>query len=146
MGIFADSIRLNTQAALLKVNNTVYRIAWELFTSIVRLSPSPNNPGETAKGLLANQWYPSVGSPSGDVGSSTNGSGQDSLNRIDAVCKGVEFLGKNGKLYMTNNLPYAGNAEFIGWPAPQWSGRVKPYRMVFRSLQSVSTLNKLIRI
>jgi hypothetical protein len=144
---FAASIRVNSDAVLLKVNKVAYRIAWELFTSIVHLTPSPTQPGAFAKGLLANQWYPSVGTPSGEVGTDTSDTGSASLSRINEfVANGKEFLGKDGVLILSNNLPYSGRAESVGWLEAPWSGKVRPYRMVARSLIAVAATNRLIPI
>ena len=144
---FAESIRRGNEAVLLKVNKEVYRIVWELFTSVVQLTPSPSNPGPWAKGLLANQWYPSVGEGVGNLGTDTNDIGADSLNRVNAFVRdGKEFVGKDGKVSLTNNVPYAYQAEAIGWMPPQWTGRSKAARMVARSLMNVAAKNRQIQI
>lgn len=140
---FADSVKANSQKILAHINKKCYSITWQFFTSVVIFSPSPNNPGETSKGLLANQWYPSVGRNfSTGLSSSISPYGSESLSRINTIVKGEEFLGKDGVMTMTNNVSYAANAESIGWPAPQWSGRVSPYRMVALSMAKVVAENK----
>lgn len=136
MGIFATSIQLSTTKILAKVNEQVYRIAWELFTNVVKFTPSPSNPGPHAKGLLANQWYPKAGSASSEKSIATSGTGAGSLSRINAMMGGKEFLGKDGKLTLTNNMDYAQRAESEGWPRPKWSGKIGPYMMAARSLQA----------
>lgn len=146
LGGFTESIRLNSAAILQQVNKEVYRIAWELFTSVVILTPSPSQPGRFAKGVLANQWYPSTGSGVSTSGTSASNTGSESLARINAIVKGKEFLGKDGRLTLSNNVPYAYNAEVEGWNPPTWSGKVKAYRMVARSLMAVAARNKVKRI
>lgn len=132
---FTSSIRTNSRKVLVKVNKTVYSLASKLFTNVVEFTPSPFNPGDTATGLLANQWYPSVGSPSSALGKDTSPNGADSLARIRAMTTGREFLGKDGKLYLTNNVHYAYRAEVIGWRKEDgWSGLIGPYAMVSKAM------------
>jgi hypothetical protein len=129
------------------VNQQCYAIAWQLFTSVVRLTPSPKNPGPFASGLLVNQWYPSVDRPSQQKGDATSPDGAASIERINAFTQnGRAFLGKDGKVYLTNNVEHAYRAEMLGWPEPEWSGKIGPYRMVARSLQAVSAKNKRVQI
>lgn len=138
---FAASIKFNGSAILQKVNEEVNRIAWELFTSVVKLTPSPSFPGKYAKGVLANQWYPSTGNASAAKGTDRSPTGSASLARINAVVKSSnEFLGKDGKLTMANNLDYAVQAERLGW------ARTKGYHMVGKSLIAVAAKNKRIKI
>lgn len=138
---FAASIRGNSRKLLLKINSQVYKIAKELFTRIVELTPSPSNPGYDAEGRLANQWYPEVGASfSSRVGTSTSPNGAESLTRISALgMSGAEFYEKDGKLTLTNNVEYAYRAEVLGWPeADGWSGKVGPYRMVAKAIQEIA--------
>lgn len=141
---------------LAKINLTCYEIAWELFTSVVKLTPSPSNPGKYSKGLLANQWYPSENSASSARSSSLSSNGSNSLDRINALAKGgTAFYTKDGVVTLTNNVEYAYRAEVLGWPKPQWRGEDgdagfggggKPYRMVARSLITISAKYKNVRI
>lgn len=138
---FASSIRANGDAILRQVNKEVTRIAWELFTSVVRLTPSPSYPGKYAKGVLANQWYPSAGVKSTAQGTDRSPTGSGSLSRINSlVPSSTEFLGKDGKLFLSNNLEYAYQAEVTGW------ARTRGYRMVAISLMAVTAKNKAIKI
>lgn len=137
------------QEILGRVNERIYEVAWELFTYVVSITPSPSNPGEYAKGLLANQWYPSAGQPIIRRGTATDPFGQASLDRIDKLTKGNgnQFLMRDGRLVMTNSVDYAVRAEQIGWPANEgWSGRVGPYRMVALSLRRISAKYKVIKL
>lgn len=142
VGNFAQSIRLNSRAIMAQVNDKCYEIARELFTSIVNLTPSPTNPGDTAEGLLVNNWFPVDGSSFSDAKSSAKSPyGSASLARIKALT-GRQFLRKDGTVTLSNNLSYAYRAEVLGWPQPAWSGSVGPYRMVAKSLQKVSAKYK----
>lgn len=145
MGSFANSVRANSKKALKRVNAKCYEIAKELFTSIVKLTPSPLNPGPYADGFLVNQWYPAEGNyfseelgPDSDI--SANGMG--SLTRIQNL-QGNVFSGKDGVLTLANNAHYAYRAEALGWPQTDgWSGRIGPYRMVALSIQKIGAKYK----
>jgi hypothetical protein len=146
-GGFTASILANSQAILVKVNKEVYRIAWELFTSVVNLTPSPTNKGYQAKGVLVNQWYPSVGDGVSTNGTDASDNGASSRARINAFCaSGREFLGKDGRITLSNNTPYGMEAEVHGWEPPTWSGKVKAYRMCAKSLIATAARNKAIKI
>ena len=143
MSVFMDSLNRNILRVKQEVNDKIYKISIELFLSIVAKSPSPSNPGEHAKGLLANQWYPKVGSGfSDELGTSTSPNGAGSRARIETLRGGKAFLNKDGRLSLTNNLHYAYRAEMLGWPRPEWSGSVGPYRMVALSLQAIAAKYK----
>lgn len=138
---FAASVRANSNKALLKLNTACYKIARELFSSVVALTPSPSNPGPTARGLLANQWYPMEGMNfSNESGLGVSPNGADSLARINAI-NGLQFFKKDGVVTMTNNEDYAVLAEYIGWNPPRWKG-TQPYRMVARSIQLIAAKYK----
>lgn len=147
---FSASLSRNITRVLSEVNAKCNKISIELFLAIVRRTPSPDNPGEWAKGLLANQWYPKAGSGfSSNLTDATSDNGTGSRSRIIALRGGTEFLGKNGRLTLTNNVPYAYRAEVLGWPKGKdpnsewtWSGKVGPYRMVALSLQEVAARYK----
>lgn len=140
---FAMQVLLNNDKVLSGINGKCYKIAKELFTTVVDLSPSPTNPGPFAKGELVNQWYPEAGGDySEELSPDLSADGAGSRARINAL-KGFEFLGHDGVLTLTNNLPYAYRAEALGWPvADGWSGKIGPYRMVARSVQAVAAKYK----
>lgn len=142
-GSFAQSVNSNSWKIMLDVNEQVYKVARELFTSIVKLTPSPiQREAATAKGLLVNNWFPVNGSEfSSATTSSTSDYGAGSLTRIKAL-SGFNFFRKDGTVTLSNNLDYAYRAEVLGWPSPPWSGRVGPYRMVALSMQAVSARYK----
>ena len=147
MGAFADSVRMNSDAMLKRIQIQIYTIARQLFIEIVQATPSVTHPGYYAKGLLANQWYPQLGAGfSPEATEETDDGGRDSINRIvteiDVLSSNPQFLGKDGTVTLTNNLPYAGRAESVGWPEPEWSGRQGPYHMVALSLQAIAAKYK----
>lgn len=132
---FADSIKVNSDKILESINKKCYSIFWQLSTSIVYRTP-------VLKGQLINNWYPSMGNFSSESSTSLSLSGSDSLSRINSLANNKEFYNKDGMMTLTNNLSYSVLAEYIGWLPPQWSGRVKPYRMVALSLIDVAARNR----
>lgn len=134
---FMADLARNIQRLKVEVNQKVYSIGIELFLRIVERTPSPTNKGYFAKGLLVNQWYPTDGpSFSSNLGSSISPNGADSVARIKALRGGIQFVGKDGKITLVNNVPYAYQAEMLGWAA------TGPYRMVALSLQEVAARHK----
>lgn len=143
MGAFSDSIKANSAKILETVNNQCYDIAFELFNTVINLTPSPEHPGPYAKGLLANQWYPlNSAAFSSELGSATSEDGTGSRDRLTEELYGSNFDGKDGVVTMTNNVPYSGLAEIYGWNPPDWSGTIGPYRMVALSIQAVAAKYK----
>jgi len=140
MSPFEQSTRLAASNVLLAVNRKCYEIAWELFSSVVRKTPSPDNPGPKAKGLLANQWYPQEQGASAARGTSKSRDGSSSLARIQAMMNGTVFYDKDGKFTLTNNMDYVEQAESAGWK------RTPPYRMVALSLQATAAKYKKVNI
>ena len=145
MPFFEQSVRAATNRILVEANLKCYNIAWELFTSVVKKTPSPTNPGPYAKGLLANQWYAQERGASAACGAIANPSGADSLARIKAMMNGTEFYDRDGKITLSNNLHYAGQAESEGWNPPRWRG-TPPYRMVALSLQATVAKFKKVKL
>lgn len=129
----------------LELNKAVTYITRELYRSVVYLTPSPAHPGDTAKGLLANQYYLAVGvnNFSSDVGTNVSINGASSLGRIEETLSQNLWLGKDNTVSMTNNISYAYRAEYLGWPAGDssgnwhWSGRVGPYKMISQSVNKI---------
>lgn len=142
-GAFSADILRNIECLKAEVNDKVYSIGIELFLKIVARTPSPSNKGWHATGLLVNQWYPMQGRHfSSSRGSATSDTGTDSISRISSLRGGNEFHGKNGTITLTNNVEHAYRAEMVGWPSPEWSGKVGPYRMVALSLQEIAARHR----
>lgn len=130
MASFSDSVNNNIDSIKLEISTKCTKIAVDLFTNIIQITPSPAFPGKYAKGLLANQWYPQLGgSFSSSVSGATSSNGADSLSRVATLSTAKEFFGKDGAMTLANNLDYSGQAEALGWT------RTGPYRMVFKSIQ-----------
>lgn len=145
MSFFEKSVRAATNKILVDVNLKCYSIAWGLFTLVVQKTPSPANPGPDAKGLLANQWYPQERGASAARSKALSHNGSGSLSRIQAIMNGIEFYARDGKITMSNNMPYAVLAESTGWNPPKWKGTA-PYRMVALSLQATVAKHKKAKI
>lgn len=145
MGSFSEQIKAWEQKALAVANKSVSNAVEELFTSIVVASPSPISDPQAkfSKGLLINQWYPSVGSASSEEGTSTNDHGIESLSRIKAMIAANPFMGKDNIVFLANNTEQAPHAEYLGWPKGEgtsgwkWTGTVIPYSMISKSVAKI---------
>ena len=141
---FSESLKIACDSAKEDINKQIIKITKDLFTSIVILTPSPTSEqvAPYAVGLLANQWYPQEGGGySSSLSSATNDSGMASLTRISELSSSKEFLGKDGEITMSNNVPYSYRAEYLGWTKPQWSGRSVAHAMIGRSITKIVAEN-----
>ena len=66
------------------------------------------------EGRAKNNWFLTVGNPSGLAGRSGDKSGAGSDASLMTMPKNV----LNKKIYFTNNLPYIGMLEYGGYPTP----------------------------
>lgn len=134
---FAESVQANCKRVLEEVDRKCYSITWQLFTTIVHKTP-------VLTGALTNNWFPAVGANnySAETTTTLSKSGSGSLSRINSLSGKKLFYGRDNVVTLTNNLSYAFRAEYEGWPAPQWSGKVGPYAMVRTSLLKVASENK----
>ena len=132
MGL-ADDIRKFADKAQKAMSDNTNKIVQDLFDLAVQYSPSPIRPGPYAKGLLVNQWYPSVGSPDSTVTSATSPNGADSIARILGLASANAFLGKDNVVYLSNNTEEAYYANTLGWAKGQgtngwiWTGKPAYY-------------------
>lgn len=130
---FADSIRTHNLKVKQQVSNKVLAIATELFTEIVNGTP-------VDKGVLKNNWYGGTGNvynASYNEHSASAG-GMSSLTQIAALRAYTGFVGKDGSISLSNSTPYGFRAEYAGWPAPDWTGRVGPYAMIAKAFIKVA--------
>lgn len=133
MGSFVDSIKANIKEAKQEVNDKITKAAVNMFRDVVQFSPSHELHGSVwAKGLLINQWYPSVGSASVQLDAQADQVGFQSMDRIAQLLGSNNFTSKDNTLWLTNNVPYAYQAEVDGW----YGGGMKtaPYAMVDKAL------------
>jgi hypothetical protein len=130
---FADSIRLHNAKVKQEVSNKIIDIAAELFTEVVNGTP-------VDKGILKNNWYGGTG---GTYNASYNEAsaskdGMSSLTQIASLRAYTGFVGKDGSVSLSNSTPYGFRAEYAGWPAPEWTGRIGPYAMIAKAFIKVA--------
>ena len=143
---FLSDIKAFKIRALEDANKSVCIVINKLCSSIIELSPTPPGTANYAKGLLKNQWYPSIGmSPSMMLSSSEEATGSESFDRLNKTIAEKPFYGKDNVFMFTNNVPYAYRVEMFGWPKDdatntsgwEWTGNAPAYHMVSRSLIKV---------
>lgn len=133
MGSFADSIKANIKELQQEVNDTITNEAIKTFRDVVSYSPSKDfNGSEWSTGWVINQWYPKVGSPSSELNQARDQAGMNSGDRIAQLLGSKNFLKKDNSIYLTNNVPYVNQVEFIGWAVQP------PYAMVDRALNDAA--------
>lgn len=122
---FIQSIRLNNEKIMKELQGNYLKVVDDLFISVVELTP-------VKTGALINNWFTSTGS---DISSQTTNvldlAGSGSLLSIENLHHMDLFNGKDTTVSMTNNLPYAINAEYEGWE------KTAPYAMVRNSINKV---------
>jgi hypothetical protein len=143
---FLDDVKAFQVKALTDVNNSVCNVVNKLCSSIIELSPTPPGTANYAKGLLKNQWYPSIGmSPSIMLSSSDEPTGSESFDRLNKTIAEKPFYSKDNMFMFTNNVPYAYRVEMLGWPKDdpsntsgwEWTGNATAYHMVERSITKI---------
>ncbi len=76
-----------------KVRDTHRKVNFEVYSAIVQATP-------VAKGVAKNNWFPSIGSPSGQVTKSTSSNSNASDEQINQGVEGYQ------RTFITNNLKY----------------------------------------
>ena len=100
---FKASIDRASDKLLKNLNNKIYEVSRQMFTSVVEETPSPTQrDAKHATGLLVNQWYPDTNGFSSELGEAVSDSGSDSLARIDLL-RGNAFYRQDGQVSLTNN-------------------------------------------
>lgn len=112
---FAAAIKAFEEKALLAANKAVCNAFELVSTQLVARSPDPAI-GNYSKGHLANQWHPSVGSPSVIDDGSADANGIASFTRIRAFTASSPFYRKDNVVFITNGANYAYRADKLGWP------------------------------
>lgn len=141
---FADSVGKTAKKMQTEVNDKTLAIAADLFTTIIQKTPIGTS---DTRGQLINNWHVGfgVGKYNRSRTSSFNVSGIASYNEVAKLRTSKEFLGKNGEVSFSNSVSYAFRAEYAGWPAPKWSGKIQPgmsYGMIRNSLTAVAAKYK----
>jgi hypothetical protein len=122
---FADSIKAFGNKAKREVNNHIVEVATELFNEVVAGTP-------VDKGVMINNWYAGdskVYNPAYNE-NSTDKSGMASYTQIASLKAYQGFVGRDSSISISNSTPYGFRAEYAGWPAPKWTGRIGPYAMI----------------
>lgn len=112
---FAKSVAENVRLVQEELDKNVTNFVAETFKDVVKLSPSEWKNSPYATGWLVNQWYPSTGVPSSSLTQSKDIYGMNSLDRINTFAESKPFLRKDNTVFLTNSVPYAYQAEAIGW-------------------------------
>lgn len=85
------------------------------------------------EGRARNNWYLTVGNPSGQFGRPAAKGGNGSHRSVSTQMPAYVL---NKKLYFTNNLPYIGMLEYGGYPNPSkgkkttggYSNQLRPFK------------------
>jgi len=136
MGSFTASLEKNINKALAEVNDKCYIIAFDLFTTVVSLSPTQPS-AKYAKGHFINNWYSAANVFFFPTSPSTSYDCMASLSNFVALKSTRVFHGNDGFVSLSNSLSYARNVEYDGWKQsenPSWSGNVGPYAPVRTAL------------
>lgn len=129
---FGASVRATANKQLAQVNQKIMDIALDLFITVVKLSPT-HPMAKYSKGEFINNWMAMANGVDRTTRSAKSYDGMASLTSIAALKSMNTFLGKDGYVTLSNNVPYAGLVEYEGWKPernPRWSGRVGPYAPV----------------
>lgn len=89
--------------------------SFELFSAVVVTTP-------VDKGVLINNWYLTVNSPSSDTRTDENKSGANALAQGEGELFKFDIA---NDIWITNNLPYAYPIEFDGHSAKASRGMVR---------------------
>lgn len=137
---FGDSVRLTAFKMEAQVNEKALEIAKDLFTEAVKLTPV-SSPEEKKRGELKNNWRSGVNSVNFSYSPNFDITGASSLASIAELDGSIAFLGKDGKVNITNMVPYGFRAEYEGWPSPRWKDS-KPYAMMRNALTTTAAKYK----
>lgn len=133
---FATQIGGFAQKAEKSVDNTVRAITFELFRSVIQMSPvgepvkwqSPPPPGYVG-GRFRGNWQTSTGSPETSQIPRIDPSGSSAIAEVFAKAGGLGTV-----TYLANNLPYAERLEYDGWSQQAPNGMV---RVSFARIDSI---------
>ena len=89
--------------------------AFDVSSSIIMETP-------VKKGVLRNNWFVQIGSPSNETTDDGDKSGQQAIARINAELMGTTIV---QDIYLTNNLPYAHRIEYDGHSGQAPEGMVR---------------------
>jgi hypothetical protein len=144
---FLSDIENFKEQALQDASEAMNTVVSDFFIKTIQLSPTSASIPRVAPyatNLLVNQYYTAsgIGNFSGELGSSTNVNGSDSLNRVKALLEEHLFYGRDNAVSLSNNTEEAYYADKLGWQKGQgtngwvWKGAA-PYNMTEGALSYV---------
>lgn len=149
---FASGLNKNIDKVLNQVNDSILNTAVDFGGGLMKYSPPSGDAifmGAYSTGLFINSWYVAENEFDETVGTSPDESGSASKARIEALKTSKMFVGKDGYISFTNNLPYAYRVSKLGWPQGRdeqsgwvWTGSVGPYAIIENATTYVMGLNK----
>lgn len=144
MGKFSDHLRGQINRVLTETNFKINYVAWFLFTRAVIRSPHVGQ-GPYVAGHFINNWMPSLNGVDTSTTAATDPDGAGSIARIDSIVKNSKaFYKKDGFITLSNNLSWAANVEYKGWPKGydaatgwNWTGKRMIYAPVQYAMQDI---------
>lgn len=137
---FSDKLKAITAKQKKEIDSNICLFSRQLFHSIIEYTPVASEFWSsrygTKPGWLVNNWQPSVNSVDLSLQQRVGPNKTGAHKRVDTIVVNGSFL-RDGYVTFTNNVPYAFRAEYAGWPAPEWSGRVGPYGMIRKSVVDI---------
>lgn len=134
---FSDKLKAITAKQKKEIDSNICLFSRQLFHSIIEYTPVGQEWygkfHNDKPGWLVNNWQPAVNSIDLSLQQRAGKNKTGAHKRIDTVVINGSFL-RDGYVTLTNNVHYAFRAEYAGWPAPEWSGKVGPYGMVRKSV------------
>lgn len=134
---FSDKLKAITAKQKKEIDSNICLFSRQLFHSIIEYTPVGQEWygkfHNDKPGWLVNNWQPAVNSINLSLQQRAGKNKTGAHKRIDTVVINGSFL-RDGYVTLTNNVHYAFRAEYAGWPAPEWSGKVGPYGMVRKSI------------
>jgi len=108
-----------------QANKDIRAVYLSGLTSIIKATP-------VEEGRARNNWFLTVGNPSGLFGRNKDKSGGGSQSSANSIPGDV----LNKKVYFTNNLPYIETLEYGGYPNPSkgkkttsgYSNQLRPFK------------------
>ena len=120
---FADDVRAFADKTNAKLETAIRKIALDLFTSVILMSP-------VDEGRFRGNWQVAINNvPSGTV-ETLDPSGQAAIARVQAS---VQNFQSGQVIYLVNNLPYARRLEY-GWSKQAPNGMVRLTEQRFRPI------------
>lgn len=134
---FSDKLKAITAKQKKEIDSNICLFSRQLFHSIIEYTPVGQEWygkfHNDKPGWLVNNWQPAINSVDTSLQQRAGKNKTGAHKRVDTVVINGSFL-RDGYVTLTNNVHYAFRAEYAGWPAPEWSGKVGPYGMVRKSV------------